>query len=93
MGVRGDFLIASEPTPKDNAAMSKLIPNLDSLSVDERLTLIDELWNSLRSNPDAVPLTDAQRSELDRRLDVLDRDGGGGIPWSEVLRNIGGASQ
>jgi putative addiction module component (TIGR02574 family) len=33
-------------------------------------------------------LTDAQREELDRRLDDLERSGTEGIPWEEVLRQI-----
>ena len=37
---------------------------------------------------EAVPLTDAQREELDRRLDALERDGAEGISWEQVLRQI-----
>jgi putative addiction module component (TIGR02574 family) len=37
---------------------------------------------------DAVPLTAAQRAELDRRLDDLEREGPVGIPWDEVARRI-----
>jgi putative addiction module component (TIGR02574 family) len=60
------------------------------LSPDERLRLLDELWESLSAAPEAIPLTDAQREELDRRLDELDREGPVGIPWEEVLRQIRG---
>ncbi|MGE0876683.1 MAG: addiction module protein [Burkholderiales bacterium] len=56
------------------------------LSHDERLELLEQLWDSL--SPDAVPMTDAQTQELDRRLDELDRDGPVGIPWNEVLDRI-----
>jgi putative addiction module component (TIGR02574 family) len=63
------------------------------LSFEERLRLLDELWESLSRTPEAVPLTKAQREELDRRLDELDRDGPLGIPWDEVLRRIRGRAQ
>ena len=63
------------------------------LSFDERLRLLDELWESLSRTPEAVPLTEAQREELDRRLDELDREGPVGIPWEEVLRRIRGRAQ
>jgi putative addiction module component (TIGR02574 family) len=59
-----------------------------SLSPEERLHLLDQLWESLTATPEAVPLTNAQREELDRRLDELDRDGPVGIPWQEVLGRI-----
>lgn len=55
---------------------------------EERLRLLDELWESLRATPEAFPVTDAQREELDRRLDELDREGPVGIPWDEVIRRI-----
>jgi putative addiction module component (TIGR02574 family) len=68
--------------------MSKPALNIDALSPDERLRLIEELWESLSEKPAAVPLTDAQREELDRRLDDLERSGPEGIPWEQVLRQI-----
>ena len=58
------------------------------LSFEERLRLLDELWDSLSRTPEAIPLTPAQREELDRRLDELDRQGPVGIPWEDVLRRI-----
>lgn len=59
-----------------------------SLTIEERLRLMEQLWESLTPKPEAVPLTSAQREELDRRLDELDREGPSGIPWDEVLRQI-----
>jgi len=69
-------------------AMSKPALNIDSLSITERLGLIEELWDSLSESPDAMPLSNAQRGELDRRLDDLERSGPNGIPWDEVLQQI-----
>ena len=66
------------------------MPGIDiaRLSLEERLLLLDEIWESLSATPEAIPLTNAQREELDRRLDDLDRNGPSGIPWEEVLRQI-----
>ena len=58
------------------------------LSTDERLQLLEELWESLCETPEALPLTDAQREELDRRLEEIDHEGFVGIPWDEVLQRI-----
>ncbi len=65
-------------------------PEIDigSLSVDERLQLVEKLWESLTATPDTIPFTAAQRAELNRRLDDLERDGGVGIPWEEVVSRI-----
>lgn len=64
------------------------VVDLVKLSPEERLRLIDEIWESLSTSPDSIPVTDAQREELDRRLDDLEREGPVGIPWNEVLRSI-----
>ena len=64
------------------------IIDITQLSPEQRLELLEQLWDSLSSTPDAVPLTAAQREELDRRLDEIDRDGPVGIPWDEVMRRI-----
>lgn len=64
--------------------------DIEKLAPEERLQLIDELWTSLRARPKAVRLTDAQRDELDRRLDALDRGEGEVIPWDEVKHRLQG---
>ncbi len=68
--------------------MSKRDLDIASLTPDERLSLLEELWDSLAAVPEALPLTPAQRVELDRRLDELDAEGPVGIPWDEVLSRI-----
>lgn len=68
--------------------MSKPSLNLGDLSAEERLRLLEQVWESLSKTPEAVPLTDAQREELDWRLDDLERAGAEGIPWEEVLQQI-----
>jgi putative addiction module component (TIGR02574 family) len=61
---------------------------IGDLSPEERLRLIEQLWDSIAETPEAVPLTEAQRDEMDRRLDELDQEGPGGIPWAEVDQRI-----
>ena len=72
--------------------MSKPALDIERLTPDERLELMEQLWESLRKDPSSVPLTDAQREELGRRLDDLEADVEKGvplgIPWDEVLRRI-----
>ena len=68
--------------------MSTPAIDITKLTPQERLRLIDELWESLRAVPDAVPLTPEQRAELDRRLDELDRGEVALVPWDEVKRQL-----
>ncbi len=62
--------------------------DIKQLSREERLDLIEELWNSLTATQDQLPLSDSQRNELDRRLDEMDRDNTPGIPWDQMLKQI-----
>ena len=64
--------------------------DIAKLSPQQRLELLEQIWDSLAATPDAVPVTSAQREELERRLDELDREGPVGIPWDEVLRRVRG---
>jgi len=73
-------------------AMSEPAVSIEALSPEERLDLLERLWDSLSRTPSNVPLTELQRAELDRRLDNLDEDVHQGsvlgVPWDEVVRQI-----
>ena len=58
-----------------------------ALSAKARLGLIEELWDSLASTPEVVPVTDAQRKELARRR-AHARDPQAARPWAEVRRRL-----
>ena len=68
--------------------MARPVLEISKLTPAERLQLVEELWESLCDAPEAVPLTDAQRAELDRRLDDLEHEGPTGIPWDDVVQRI-----
>lgn len=58
------------------------------LPVEERLELVGNIWDSIAQVPDAVALTEAQRAELDRRLEAYRRNPKAGSPWAEVKARI-----
>ena len=61
------------------------------LSRDQRLDLIEQLWESLSDEErDSLPLTLEQERELDRRLDALEREGPVGISSDELRRQVRG---
>ena len=62
--------------------------DITTLSREEQFQLLENLWDSLSSTPKAIPLTDAQREELDRRLDELESEGPVGIPVEAVLGRL-----
>jgi putative addiction module component (TIGR02574 family) len=57
---------------------------LDRLSVEDRIALAHQLWDSAAQEVEQAPLTPGQRQELERRLaDSLARPDAV-IPWEEV---------
>jgi putative addiction module component (TIGR02574 family) len=54
------------------------------LTLDERLRLVEDIWDSIAECPDVVSLTDAQKIELERRLDEYHNHPDAGSPWSSV---------
>lgn len=62
--------------------------NIDELTTDERLDLIEVLWDSLDPSTNQLILTEDQRQELDSRIEEMDRDKNLGIPWDEVVAKI-----
>ncbi len=64
------------------------IADVLELPVEERLELVGAIWDSISQIPEAVELTEAQRLELDRRLEAYRRDPTEGSPWAEVKDRI-----
>ena len=58
---------------------------IERLSVEERLVLVEELWDSIAA---ATPLTDAQRIELDRRLADHEANPDDVVSWEEIKSSI-----
>ncbi len=64
------------------------VSDVHQLSVNERLRLIEELWDSLDQVPGAVAIPDWHRDELDARTAAHERDPGASLPWDEVKRSL-----
>ncbi len=57
---------------------------IDRLSIDERIALVQQIWDSIPVETNRLPLTDAQRSELERRADDDDANPNNAVPWEQV---------
>ncbi|MCX7046438.1 MAG: addiction module protein [Candidatus Sumerlaeota bacterium] len=58
------------------------------LSVPERILLVEDVWDSIAASPETINLTDAQRQELDQRLDDYHANPDAGSPWEDVRARI-----
>ncbi|MBV9506098.1 MAG: addiction module protein [Acidobacteriia bacterium] len=68
--------------------MSNLRNQIRNLPAAEKFELLDALWESLEA--DELTLTDAQRDELDHRLDQYERNPDEVVPWEQVRAGYAG---
>ena len=69
--------------------MSTLVEaNVLSLSVPERIQLVEDIWDTIAEVPEEVGLTVDQKAELDRRLDAYHQNPDEGSPWGMVRERI-----
>jgi len=61
---------------------------LHDLPIEQRIRLVEDLWDSIAADQRALQLTDEQRAELDARLAAYATDGSAGKPADEVLSAI-----
>lgn len=66
--------------------MSALRDQIANLTAAEKAELLDEVWESLEA--DALTLTDAQRAELDSRIEHLEQNPSDVIPWEKVRSEL-----
>jgi putative addiction module component (TIGR02574 family) len=65
--------------------MSRTQFDFSKLSIAERIQLAEDLWDSIPPEGADVALTEAQKAELARRLEDLERNPDAGESW-EVVR-------
>jgi len=68
--------------------MSTQISEILQLSIAERIQLAEDIWDSIAAFPEAVPLTDEQKRELDRRLQAYVENPSEGISWDELKEEV-----
>jgi putative addiction module component (TIGR02574 family) len=49
-------------------------PELTKLSTSKKILLVEQLWESIRSDPSSFPIPNCHKDELDNRLESLDPD-------------------
>jgi len=66
----------------------QLLESLKTLSVAERIQLVEDLWDSIAMTQEEFGLSEAQQIELERRLDALEQNQSPLSSWSEVKARV-----
>ncbi len=67
---------------------SLLFEQISPLSISEKLQLIEDIWDSILTNSEQIPLTTSQKYELDRRLVSYKNLDHEGESWEVVKQRI-----
>ena len=61
---------------------------IDQLTVAQRILLVEEIWESIAEEKEAIPLTEAQRLDLQRRVAAYEANPRAGSSWEEVKARL-----
>ncbi len=48
--------------------------SLLTLPINERIKLVEDIWDSIAADQTALPITEAQKKELEKRLKAYEND-------------------
>jgi putative addiction module component (TIGR02574 family) len=72
--------------------MSKMntisIPDILALPIQERIRLVEIIWDSVAAVPDAVEISPALKAELELRLTEFEVNPEAGYSWEEVKSHL-----
>jgi len=69
------------------------IQEILKLSVAERIELVEAVWDSIEEAPESLPVTAAQKRELDRRLAEYQKNPDAGRAWEEIRDSLDETNQ
>lgn len=62
-----------------------LMDDILALPPEERIRIVEAIWDSIAAEPETLPVTQAQKQEIEDRLSEFRRDPSIAIPW-EIAR-------
>lgn len=68
--------------------MPQVTDELFSLSIPERIQLVEDIWDSIAVHPELVELTPQIRDELDKRLEEHEQNPDDVSTWDEVRARL-----
>ena len=82
-------MLATLSEKGENSRMSPLaLKEILKLSVSERIQLAEDIWDSIVAAPESLPITDAQKRELDIRRDAHSKDPASTRSWEDVRAKL-----
>ena len=64
------------------------IPEIDQLSIQEKIMLVEDLWDNISANESDIPLPQSHISELDSRLERYKSNPGNLLSLEELQARV-----
>jgi putative addiction module component (TIGR02574 family) len=61
---------------------------IDQLSVAQRILLVEDIWDSIAAEAEQVPLSEAQKQDLQRRLSLYAENPRAGSSWDDAKARL-----
>ena len=58
------------------------------LSIPERIQLVEDIWDTIATEAEAIELTEDEKKIIDERLEAYHRNPDLGSPWEDVYKRI-----
>jgi putative addiction module component (TIGR02574 family) len=68
--------------------LAAVLREVDAWPIEERLDLVEAVWQKIVDAGGEVPLTENQKLELDRRLAALEAAPEDVVPWEAVKEHL-----
>ena len=59
-----------------------------SLSIPERIQLVEDIWDTVAAQVDAIELTKDEKKTIDQRLTAYHKNPEAGSAWKDVYKRI-----
>jgi len=59
-----------------------------ALSIPERIQLVEDIWDTIAAEAEAIELTEDEKRIIDERLEAYHRNPDVGSPWKDVYKRI-----
>ena len=69
-------------------ARSHQQPDVENLTIAERIMLVEQIWDSIVAEQESLKVTKAQQDELDRRLEAYQASPNPGANWEDVKARL-----
>jgi len=65
-----------------------LYDEISRLDISEKILLAEEIWDSIAAEQERVEMTEAQKVELDHRIEAYNKSPSEGSSWEEVKNRV-----